>query len=325
MQYLPNHVDWHFQKILLPKKTFGSFFEGTMKKKEKIIRYALCTGMVFLMCFSAQLLDEKEIIFPEIAALAAGAWLVPKCPWKIKTSVMVPLMALCAFAGAAIVKFIPLMLPIKLFIAFVFALAVITLTKTSFYPIISACVLPVMMGTESLVYPISAAVMTSIVAAVRLLMVKKGISELPETNITQSLSLQIKRAAVYCVTLAAASLKGEFLFLAPPLIVTFVEFSPFDKNKRPISAFVCICAAAFTGLAARLLCAVIPLWICACLAEIIMLAVFMLAKRTFPPAGAIALLALIIPDEKVFFYPAEIIIGCTVLMGLDYLLFNTDS
>ena len=300
--------------------------------KEKLIRYLLSLGMVFLMCFTAEILGEKEIIFPEIAALTVGAWLIPQTPWNVSRPKMIILMTLAALMGIIIVNFIPLAMPIKLLLGFIFAAVCLTVSDTTMYPIISACILPIMMNTESIIYPISVLAMTIIIALVNYIMEKSDINKplnysFNPPDIKSQSSLWAKRCVIFSAALLPAVITGEYLYLAPPLIVTFVEFSPYNSSKRPLATLICVSLAALIGFGARCLvqfCS-LPIWLCACLAILALFIVFALTKKNFPPAGAIALLPLIIPNDKIFLYPIEVIIGCTLLIALDMLFFSADK
>lgn len=299
---------------------------------EKIIRYLLCTAMIFLMCFAAELFNDREIIFPETAALTVGAWLLPQSPWRVSRPKMVLLMTLSAFAGITVVRCITAPMPVKLLIGFVFSAICLTLSNTTVYPLISACILPIMMSTESIVYPVSVLAITLIIAAVNLILEKSGINQSPhysdqKPDIGSAAVLWIKRTVIFSAALLPAVITGEYFIIAPPLIVTFVEFSPYISAKRPLRTVICICASAATGFGARCLMEFLsfPLWLCACIAMPGLFVIFSASDRIFPPAGAAALLPLIISRYKLFLYPVEIIIGCFLLMGLDRLFFAEDK
>lgn len=303
-----------------------------MNLKERIIRYALCAAMTFLMCFTAELLCEKEIIFPEIAALTIGAWLVPKSPWKVSRPRLVIVMTIAAFAGIAIMRFVPLAMPLKLLIGFLFTAICLLVSHTTMVPVISACILPIMMGTESVVYPVSVCIMSVIIVLVNLMLEKMGYNQKldfhsEKINIKENILLWTKRFVIFSAALLPAVISGEFLLLAPPLIVTFVEFTDYSPAKKPIRTFFVISCAAIIGFSTRCLCqfASVPLWICAVIAIILVIIVFEILKRKFPPAGAIALLPLIISDEKIFVYPIAVIIGCAMLIGLAVLFFKDEK
>lgn len=130
--------------------------------------------MILLMIGVAELLHEKEIIFPEMAALTIGMWIVDKRVWKIKQWQMLLLMTLGACAGVLIVLCSPLPLVLNVAMAFLFAAVCLLFARASLFPLISACVLPVLLHTESWVYPLAVFVMTLALIAVQRWMELKG-------------------------------------------------------------------------------------------------------------------------------------------------------
>ena len=74
---------------------------GFMKKK---VRYLFCVIFIFCMFLVAQVLDDKEVIFPEILALALGAWVSEKQPWKVDRVRMFVLMSISSLVGILVVR-----------------------------------------------------------------------------------------------------------------------------------------------------------------------------------------------------------------------------
>ena len=68
-------------------------------------RYACSLIMILLMTGVAEILHEKEIIFPEIAALIIGMWIVDKRVWHIEAGQMLSLMTLGACTGVLLVLY----------------------------------------------------------------------------------------------------------------------------------------------------------------------------------------------------------------------------
>ena len=70
--------------------------------KTKKVRYVFSVFMVMLMVGIAEWTGEKEIIFPEMAALAVGLWVIDKRVWKvgigIKIMVLLLLLAITAIS-----------------------------------------------------------------------------------------------------------------------------------------------------------------------------------------------------------------------------------
>ena len=70
-------------------------------------RYACSLIMILLMTGVAEILHEKEIIFPEIAALIIGMWIVDKRVWHIEAGQMLSLMTLylCSPGALLLISF----------------------------------------------------------------------------------------------------------------------------------------------------------------------------------------------------------------------------
>ena len=71
-------------------------------------RYFYALLMILLMIGVAELLMEREIIFPEMAALTIGMWIVDKRVWQLSRASMVALMILGAVAGVLMNFEVPL-------------------------------------------------------------------------------------------------------------------------------------------------------------------------------------------------------------------------
>lgn len=137
------------------------------KALKNTLPYVLTLILVGIMTFVAEILDEGEIVFPEITALAIGYMVTQKQGWKVNDSRMIALIAICAVAGVLTVRYIKVGLYLEILIAFVFAQILFMFSGTTFAPMISAIVLPVMMQTESFIYPIAAFLLTIAVVLFR--------------------------------------------------------------------------------------------------------------------------------------------------------------
>ena len=54
-----------------------------MRLRNKIVESSVFIILVTAMVLMASILNEKEIIFPEIGAIVTGAVLAPKMPWTV--------------------------------------------------------------------------------------------------------------------------------------------------------------------------------------------------------------------------------------------------
>ena len=116
--------------------------------------------IITAMVGAAEILHQHEIIFPEITAIAVGALMAPKMTWNTSRSRILIFIMICALCGVGIVLFVPGPVWFKVTLAYGIAEVIYLCSGTSFAPMISAIALPVLLGTESAVYPIAAFLLT---------------------------------------------------------------------------------------------------------------------------------------------------------------------
>lgn len=293
------------------------------KKAKTTTEYCAVVFALTCMVLAADLLGEKEIIFPEIAALAIGCFLPPKLCWKTSYIKMVACIGLCAAAGVCIVSFIPLPLWLQVSLAFVIGQLIFMFSGTSLAPMISAIVLPVLMQTKSIVYPLAALLLTSLIALMRLGLEKASVKE---PNVYEPVSppersdwLSFAFRSCFAALLIFVCLKLNAKFcVAPPLLVAFAELCrkdcPAGKKKPKLILLVTLCALA--GAASRFLLVMrcgLPPAAAAMVIGVLTVILVRSFRLYFPPAGAMAALALLIPDSAVLAYPLQVCIGIGIL------------
>lgn len=300
-------------------------------QKKQYLPSLLMIGIVILMTGAAELLQQEEIIFPEIAALAAGDLLAPCRTWNVNHFRMVVMIGIGAVIGICIVLFLPFPLWGQLLTAFVAGQLILLISGTGLAPVISACVLPVMLQSRSIVYPVSAVLMTLAVCGCRLLLERKHIRPkeafVPERRLNKNefAAAAIRTACYAAVLLPAIQLK-LVLMTAPPLLVAFTEFSNPGGNprKRPAASVVLVSVSAFAGAYLRILLSIkagLPLTISAAVSAVALIFLFRRFSLYFPPSGAAMMLAMLISEEQLWFYPVEITVGCAIFLLLAQLFF----
>lgn len=292
---------------------------------KKRARYAASLGLVAAMVAAAELLGEQEVVFPEIAALAAGMWVIDKQVWRAGRRQAVWLMTLAAAAGWLIAR-IPGLPPLGgIALGFLFAAGCQVLTRTSLAPMLSACILPVTLGADSPVYPVAVFLLTLTLSGGQLWMERRKL----RTPLPPAFHLPRRRdecliwLRLFAVLMLVAALPlhaGFTYFVLPPLVVTFVEFSRpgAGLHKAYGTIWLLIVAGAALGAGFRwLLCvelgmpqAAAALAACACL-----FALFERCGRIFAPAGAVTLIPLLIPAGDLSVYPLQVAAGAAVLIA----------
>ena len=288
------------------------------------ISLALAAGMVA----ASELLHDKEVIFPEITAVAIGALAAPKQSWNVSRLRLLLTITAAAIIGVGLV-FVPIPPVIKVSLAMVCAVACVTASKTEFLPAISACVLPVLLGTKSPVYIGSVVVMTSLILLAQLILEKCGLREksvfTPVQPDKQLFALRIRQIAAASVICMIPLLTKEIFFIAPPLIVAFFEMSkPNSKllERSPQAASLMILASV-SGVLTRFVLTEklgLPLTVSAALSCAVILAAVCRMKLYFPPSGAIATLPFIIPEGALLRFPFEIAAGTLVFIAAAFAL-----
>ncbi len=300
---------------------------------KKIIPTSMAMIIVMLMIQAAYLLDNKEIIFPEIAAIAIGGLIAPKMVWNTNKRRILFFITLCAVFGIGIVRYVPLPLWMQMTIAFFISQILFIYSGTTFAPMISAIVLPVMLQTDTVIYILSAILLTTLILVCRLVLEKADLTgqtvyqktEAPQKKDYQDVLKRLLIAAV--VIFAAVSFDVKFV-VAPPLLVAFTEFSKpsCGARKRAFTAVLLTGASALIGAVFRYLLCIrfleLPLSFAAALT---ILAVILLMKKVamfIPPAAAVSILAMLIPAPAVPWFPLQITLGATVAMAAALVFFK---
>ncbi len=304
-----------------------------MKKFIPILCAAVLVGG---MTAAAEFFGNREIIFPEIAAIAVGALVSPKFSWNASKSRILVYISICAVLGVAIVKWLPLPIWAQMIVAFIVAQILLVNSKTSFAPMISAAVLPVMLQTETPVYIASAVILTALILLCRMVLEKADILEKNEFAPLPKPDLEVYKKVIFRTLFGSAmivsALFTDFRFaVAPPLLVAFTEFSnPKSKARSvPIKAVALITLCGLFGAALRYaLCVkwnILPLYAVAVITILCVIALMKAFSLFIPPAGAISILAMLIPDDALIMFPLQIFVGSTIIMIIAKLFFKEKS
>ena len=301
-------------------------------KRIRIERYIFAGLMAFVMILIAELSGEREIIFPEICALTIGAWISEQQPWVCNKRKMFFLVSIASLFGMLVTRYLPIPLIFQTCLCFAFTGFILTITKTTLIPIISACILPVYLGTKSWVYPISVTIMALMIITAQWLMEKNHLKPKNEYIPCKfDYKYQIIKWSKLLIVFAILALipfeNHQIYFLAPPLIVTFAEFAnpKSPMRNKPFHIIGLMTLASATGCMLREVLNLylhLPLTICAVLACCILFVTFDKVKTLFPPAGAILLIPMILKTQYLMTLPFEVCIGATALIFTAKLLFR---
>lgn len=291
----------------------------------------LSIAMVIVMVGISELFQCPALIFPEIAALTIGCWVMARQPWQVSNGSFILLMTISAFLGVLLAHLsIPMMIQVSL--SFLFSALALMFSRASFSPIFSAGILPVLLDETNYIYVFAVCIMSAIVVLVRYFLVQaEWVKPYTYEPVIDSIEDQAHKwlrllIGVFVFALVAYFLRLNYL-IAPPLIVTFVEF--FDTTSKyrraPFPIWCLLTVAAIIGTLCRFLfsiCFGLPLILSAAIAFVLLFFLFHWFRRFFPPAGAIAILPMVLPAEGILWYIPQVAIGAALLIACSYFLSN---
>ena len=277
--------------------------------------------LVAAMFVVAEYTGQKEIIFPEIAALALGAWVMEKSPWKSSPFHFWLSPTLAALTGMLIVRFFEYEPFIMVTAAFCLMVLQLKLARSNVLPSISAAILPIITRSDSWWYPLSVCVLTGIIALGHRAL-NRYVTEEHSTGTTTAAfnrpeSAHWGKLLAGVILITAVAVSFDLLFMvAPPLIVAFVEVSKPGGAVREKAgrALILLGLAAFSGVSWLLLIHSVlhwPIWISACVSTATVFLFYHALRMPFPPAVAIALLPTILPETGLWSYPWQVLAGST--------------
>ena len=302
--------------------------------KEKL-KYIIPVVIIALMVGAAIIFHDQEILFPEIAAIAIGALVSPQLSWKTSRIRILITIMVAAICGMLIVAYVHLPVTYEMVLAYFIGQILLLSSETTFAPMISAIVLPVMLQTRSINYLISAFVFTSLILVVHYFFEKKGLVEVKPVVFSsmwnkEKITIMLASTLLAFIGIVLAFRFGFKFAVAPPLLVAFTEFTnPQGKvRKKPMQAILLIFVCALVASYSRYMLAMqlkMSLIIPVCVTS--MFVIFMIAttKMYIPPAGAIGILAFLIPEDAVIYYPLHVFVGIAMMMLLALVFFREEK
>jgi hypothetical protein len=307
-----------------------------MKKKTQLMAILL----VVIMFAVAGQYNQKEIIFPEISALALGAWVMERSPWRSSNFNFWLSPTLAALTGIIIMRSFPYSPFFMIAGAFTIVALQMKVLRSDVLPSLSAAILPIITRADSWYYPLSVCLLTGTIAMGRHISAYycHGESSINTKNLSgseESGNYGAMNALVHWSKLligisivSAIALESHRVFMvAPPLIVAFAELSKPNGSlrKQSFKIMILLSFAAFIGVFwLEIICHVLqwPIWVFACLSLTSVFLFYHYLRLPFPPAAAIALLPAIIPSESLWSYPLHVSLGSAAFIAISMLWFR---
>lgn len=297
--------------------------------KRLVMRIVLSVAALAFMALGADATGQREVIFPEIAALAVGLWIAGKRMWDVCGYEVPLLMTISAVLGVLITSFLHIHIFLQLTLAFAVSAMIMTLMRVPLIPSIAAILLPILLHTTSWYYPASVAVMTTIMAVGTSLLQKWGVKDrLPDASPHKERSVLSPKSwglryLLLLPLLAVASWQGWLFAIVPPLVIILIELAN-PKNmfrSRPLTLWAVVVVVAALGTASRwLLLETLSLPYTVAVSVSFLLAILLMTrtKLMFPPVPALAVIPFILPDSYLWF-PVEVILGGAYVIAVPLL------
>ena len=249
----------------------------------KLTRYLISLVMILMMVGLAEWTNEKEILFPEMTALIIGLLIIDKRVWNVKRWQIILLMTLGAAVGICIVRYSPLPYVVNLCAAFAFAGASLLISRATLIPLISACVLPVLLHTESIVYPIAVFSMSVSVVLVQIILPPLMVTFVEMVNSKAGFRNRPTQVFLFLTTVATLG--------------TVLQIVGHHHLHLPESIVALTIAA-------------------------ILFLIFEWTGKYFAPSGALAFIPMLLPQEGLAWLPLEVSIGAAVFITIAMVVFQ---
>lgn len=298
---------------------------ASMTLRQRWLPILLSGIFVVAMAAVSDIASCPEILFPEITAIVCGAWIQPRQAWNIDRPRMLLLMGSGAVFGVLLNLFMPGPMWARAVLGYAFCALMMNIVAADMTPMLSAAILPVLLGTREWVYPVAVIVLVSLVCLGQIALEHAGLREpldyhpfrLPKD---QAFTSWMKRLAVFAAISAPAYFLNQPFFAVPPLLVAYTELTrpDFTLRLRPWRGWCALAGAAMTGSLARAAveAGALPLELALALAFVGLILIWNGLRCWLPPAGAGLLLAFLVPYHGPLMYGLEAAAGAAVWVAV---------
>jgi len=286
---------------------------STTEKRNYLIGFAF----IIFMVASATVLNDMEIILPEIGALTAGTWIYQNGGW-----INQPVKIFLAPSGTAIIGFVINQLSItyaeKVLLGLLLMLVLLRVLHSNLAPSFATGLLPIIINATHWSFIVAILLFT-------LLLMCGVFLQGSYKQATPSDPIQNKHMVIF--TIMAIIWVGAVWFFGfsqmaaiPPVMVVFFEVlqKPDYHWKMAAKHFVALVGAATIGVLVHM---AIASWLLSAIISLpLVFLLLQLLKIKLPAAFAFPLLALVLPTSMFHMLPITAIIATTFFLGTIVLL-----
>ncbi|MFB5250342.1 hypothetical protein ACE38F_08060 [Bacillus mycoides] len=286
--------------------------DSVISRKETIISYSIAILFILAMVAAGVLLDDPEVILPEIAAMAIALWAYREPGWLRQPEKIFIAPSITAVIGFAVnqmdISYIG-----KVILTLILMMLFLRVIQSNLAPSIATGLLPLVTNATEWSFIISVFILTFI------LMLGVLIFKL-NNGLERKVKIQYKYMVVFLILnfvwISICWITGyEQLAAIPPILVVVYESlqKPMYNEKMAFKQILVLTISAAVG---TLLYFAIDSWIVVTLLNmILMLVLLKIVGVRIPAAYAFPLLPLVFPDEMIKMLPVGSFIAGVFLFG----------
>ncbi|QWG27709.1 hypothetical protein EXW58_08880 [Bacillus mycoides] len=286
--------------------------DSVISRKETIISYSIAILFILAMVAAGVLLDDPEVILPEIAAMAIALWAYREPGWLRQPEKIFIAPSITAVIGFAVnqmdISYIG-----KVSLTLILMMLFLRVIQSNLAPSIATGLLPLVTNATEWSFVISVFILTFI------LMLGVLIFKL-NNGLKRKVKIQYKYMVVFLILnfvwISLCWITGyEQLAVIPPILVVVYESlqKPMYNEKMACKQILVLTTSATVG---TLLYFAIDSWMLVTLLNmILMLILLKIVGIRIPAAYAFPLLPLVFPDEMIKMLPVGSFIAGVFLFG----------
>ena len=285
--------------------------KSLLGNKESYLSYSIAFLFILIMIATAIFFKDKEIILPEIAALSVGIITFRENKWIQGPIHIFLLPSITAILGFGI-NFLPIILSLKLVLVLIGMLAILRIFKSQLAPALATGLLPIVTNAHSFLFLIAIIFFVLLLYfAIKLFNIKPTENSVPIIYESHNRWL----VGLCLIWFLACYFSGFIYFSAiPPVIVVAFESlnNPALKLKVRAKRILTLFIASLIGC---LTINYIDNLLIAGLTDLIAVALLLkLMNLRLPPAFAMVILPMILPEKSLEYLPFATLIMSTFFM-----------
>ncbi len=277
--------------------------------------------IIFLMIGAAMFFNNREIILPEVSALAIGSLVYQNPAWLARPFHLFLLPSLTAVVGFLINQ-LAIDQAAKLIMVLALVILVLTAFKSALAPAFATGLLPVITHAGSMMFVYSVVVLTLLLFGyIHLFYKGLSLAEPIKSPGRQHRWLYFIFLSVWI--LICRSTGWMFLAAIPPVVVVGYESMHKDAYSAGVlgKQIICLVAAALLGTASLYLFKNLLLATLVDFAAVTVL--FSIVRFKLTPAYAMSLLPMVLPGTSHAYFGLWVLLMCLVALGFVWLYQNT--